>query len=396
MLYRDFKGKRLSLLAFGAMRLPKGEDESNGGVDVKKVEEMVAYAIKNGVNYFDTAYPYHKGESERIMGKVLGKYPRDSFYLATKYPGHQISESYDPAATFEEQLEKCQVDYFDFYLLHNICERSLPTYKDERWKIVDYFIEQRRRGRIKHLGFSSHASLEGLKDILELYGNELEFCQIQINYLDWTLQNAKEKLELLSEYNIPVWAMEPVRGGKLANLPQMMEEKLKNARADETTAAWAFRFLQGLPGMTVILSGMSDMEQMIDNIKTFSDEKPLNADEKKLVMEIAEGLKNSLPCTACNYCREGCPMQLDIPYLISHYNEFRYQPGMNVAMRIEALPEDKQPAACIACGKCSEICPQKIDIPKALKEFADGLSAQPTWADICRQRDEDNRKNKNK
>lgn len=391
MIYRDFRDKKLSLLGFGAMRLPV---TAEGSVDVNTVEKMVEYAIKNGVNYFDTAYPYHGGASERIMGEILKKYPRESFYLATKYPGHQISESYDPAAIFEEQLEKCQVDYFDFYLLHNICENSLSTYEDERWGIVDYFVEQKRLGRIKHLGFSTHAALSGMKEILDKFGDEMEFCQIQLNYLDWTLQQAKEKCELLAKYNIPVWVMEPVRGGKLAKLSESVEAKLRELRPEESTAAWGFRFLQKLSDVKMILSGMSDMDQIIDNVKTFSDEKPLSRLETDLLFEIAEGLKNSLPCTACRYCVEGCPAGLDIPALISEYNEFRYQPGMNIGMRIDSLPQDKKPSACIGCGSCTSICPQKIDIPAAFKAFTEELAKQPSWAQICKERDEANKRNK--
>ncbi len=392
MLYRDFKGKKLSLLGFGAMRLPQSKDGTNGGVDVAQVEEMIGAAFENGINYFDTAYPYHKGESERIMGRILSQYPRDQYYLATKYPGHQVSDCYNPAAVFEEQLEKCRVDHFDFYLLHNVCERSLPTYRDERWKIVEYFTEQRKKGRITHLGFSSHAALEGLEEILDLFGNEMEFCQIQINYLDWSLQKAAEKYELLTRRNISVWGMEPVRGGKLANLPAEMANALQARRPEESAAAWGFRFLQGLPGMTVILSGMSNLSQLLDNVKTFSEEKPLTTEEQQLLFHIADTLKNALPCTGCNYCRDGCPKQLDIPYLISQYNEFKFQPGMNIGMRMDALPEEKRPGACIACGRCSAVCPQKIEIPEAMAAFAKGLAEQPSWDEICRQREEDNRR----
>lgn len=394
MIFRDFEDKKLSLLGFGAMRLPSKMECETKVVDVELTEKMVDYAIANGVNYFDTAYPYHGGKSETIMGEILKKYPRDSFYLATKYPGHQISESYDPAAIFEEQLEKCQVEYFDFYLLHNICESSIATYEDERWDIIGYFKEQKRLGRIKHLGFSTHANMPCLTDFLEKYGDIMEFCQIQLNYLDWTLQQGKEKCELLNSYNIPIWVMEPVRGGKLAKLSDHMEAELNVLRAGESTASWAFRFLQNIPGVTMILSGMSDMNQVIDNVKTFTENKPLSEEENKMLLNIAEGLKNSLPCTACGYCMDGCPAGLDIPYLINEYNQFRYQPGMNIGMRIDALAEDKKPSACMECGSCVAICPQKINIPEALKTFDSELAKQPTWAQICKERDEANKKNK--
>lgn len=386
MIYRDFQDKKLSLLGFGAMRLPTRED---GSVDEEMVRDMTKYAIDKGVNYFDTAFPYHGGHSEIVMGKVLGEYPRDSYYLATKYPGHQISSSYNPAEIFEEQLKKCGVDYFDFYLLHNVYENSMDVYLDPKWGIVDYFKEQKRLGRIKHLGFSTHAQLKGLEQFLDVCGDDMEFCQIQLNYLDWTLQDAKGKYELLTERGIPVFVMEPVRGGKLASLEDEDEARLKNLRPEESIPAWAFRFLQGLPNVKMVLSGMSNMEQMVDNVKTFTEEKPLSNQENDLLLEIAEGMKNSIPCTACKYCTSGCPMGLDIPGFISTYNEIRVAAVVNSVMHIQAMPKDKQPSACIACGKCSQICPQGIDIPQVMKEFSEALDKIPSWADICRQREEE-------
>ncbi len=389
MIYRDFQDKKLSLLGFGAMRLPTRED---GSVDEEFVKDMTKYAMDNGVNYFDTAFPYHGGHSEVIMGKVLGEYPRDSYYLATKYPGHQISSSYNPAEIFEEQLRKCGVDYFDFYLLHNVYENSMDVYLDPKWGIIDYFKEQKRLGRIKHLGFSTHAKLEGLEQFLDACGEDMEFCQIQLNYLDWTLQDAKGKYELLTERGIPVFVMEPVRGGKLASLDAHNETKLKDLRPDESIPAWGFRFLQGLPNVKMVLSGMSNMEQMVDNVKTFTEEKLLSDRETDLLLEIAESMKNSIPCTACKYCTSGCPMGLDIPGLIATYNEIRFAPVVNSVMHLQAMSADKQPSACIACGKCSQICPQGIDIPQVMKDFAEALDKIPKWADICCQREEEAKK----
>ena len=385
MIYRDFQDKKLSALGFGTMRLPVNGDV----IDDAQVKEMVAYAISHGVNYFDTAYPYHGGESERAIGKALKDYPRESFYLADKYPGHQISsKGYNPAEIFEEQLEKCGVEYFDFYLLHNVNENSIKTYMDPQWGILDYFKEQKRLGRIKHLGFSSHGDIPNLKEFLEYCGEDMEFCQIQLNYLDWTLQNAKAKYELLTEHNIPVWVMEPVRGGKLAVLSEEITVKLKENRPEESSAAWGFRFLMGLPNVTMVLSGMSNLEQMEDNVKTLSADKALSEEEKALLFEIAEGMKNSIPCTACRYCCEGCPMGLDIPMLLSLYNELRFAQSMNISMRVEALPEDKRPSACIGCGKCAKSCPQNINIPQAMKDFAAAIEKMPSWAEVCKQREE--------
>lgn len=334
--------------------------------------------------------------SERIIGRILKEYPRDSWFLATKYPGHQISSSYDPAAVFEEQLQKCQVEYFDFYLLHNVYENSIRTYCDPRWGIIDYFVRQKKEGRIRHLGFSSHGTVENLREFLDGYGDQMEFCQIQLNYLDWSLQDARAKYELLTQRGIPVWVMEPVRGGRLAGLSEEDEAKLKAARPEESVAAWAFRWLQGLPNVRMILSGMSNMEQMQDNVKTFEERKPLTQQETELLYEIAEGMKNSVPCTGCRYCCDGCPMGLDIPGLLAACNEVRFSPNVNVAMRMEAVPEEKQPSACIGCGKCARVCPQNIDIPAVLQEFSETLKTLPSWAEICRQREEAQNKNREK
>ena len=387
MIYRDFQGEKLSALGFGTMRLPLIPGGGDTDIDRTRLDEMVDYAIANGINYFDTAYPYHGSCSELAVGRSLSRYPRDKFNLATKYPGHQISDSYDPAAVFEDQLRKCRVEYFDFYLMHNVNENSIKTYNDPKWGIVEYFIEQKKLGRIRHLGFSAHGSVENMREYLEKWGEHMEFCQIQLNYLDWTLQDAKGKCELLKQWNIPVWVMEPVRGGKLAKLDAASEAKLMSLRPDESIPAWCFRWLQTVPQPMMVLSGMSDLEQMKDNVKTFSEHKPLSDEETELLYAIAEGMKNTLPCTGCRYCCEGCPMGLDIPFLISLCNDMRVAKSVNIPARYESLPEEKKASACIGCGKCRAICPQKIDVPAAMVELAQKMSATKTWAEICRERE---------
>ena len=393
MIIKKFKDKDLSLLGFGTMRLPLKED---GTIDEVQVEQMVAYAMENGVNYFDTAYPYHDGESERVIGRILSQYPRESYFLADKFPGHQIFDDYTPERFFEEQLERCQVEYFDFYLLHNVYERSINTYKNPDWKIVDYLMEQKRNGRIKHLGFSTHGSREIMKEIIDYCQGELEFCLIQLNYLDWTLQGAKEKYDMLTEMGIPVWVMEPVRGGKLAKLSDEQEAFLRILRPEESTPAWAFRFLQDLPNVHMVLSGMSAMEHMKDNVETFKEYRPLSEEEKQFLFDVAEGMKTSVPCTSCQYCVAGCPKRLNIPMLISIYNELKFVPTVNASMRIEAMEEDKKPTACIACEKCSRMCPQGIHIPEIMKELPDLMAKLPTWAEVSRLREEAQERNRNK
>ncbi len=384
MIYKDFHGKKLSRLAFGTMRLPL----IDGKIDEKQTFEMVDLALDSGVNYFDTAYPYHGGMSEIVVGKALARHDRDSFYLATKFPGHQISSSYDPKAIFEEQLNKCGVERFDFYLLHNVYENSINVYKDEKWKILDYFLEQKRNGRIGHLGFSTHGGLNIIKDFLDYCDGKMEFCQIQLNYLDWGLQNAKAKYELITSYGLPVWVMEPIRGGRLAKLDAMSEAEMKAARPDDSVASWALRWLMSLSGVTTILSGMSDLAQMKDNIKTFNREDTLSDDERAIIERAVSRMQNSVPCTSCRYCCDGCPAGLDIPMLLSIYNDIKFSPSVNTSMRLDVLPKEKLPSACLKCGKCSRVCPQKIDIPSALAHLTDELSKMPKWADISREREE--------
>ncbi len=391
MIYKDFHDKKLSRLAFGTMRLPL----IDGKIDEKQTFDMVDLAISSGVNYFDTAYPYHGGMSEIVVGKALKRHPRDSFYLATKFPGHQISSTYNAKEIFEEQLEKCGVDHFDFYLLHNVYENSINVYKDEKWKILDYFLEQKRNGRIGHLGFSTHGGLDIIKDFLDYCDGQMEFCQIQLNYLDWSLQNAKAKYELITSYGIPVWVMEPVRGGRLAKLDEKTEAELKAARPDDSIASWALRWLMSLDGVTTILSGMSDMAQMRDNLKTFEKNDPLSESEAEIINRAVSRMQNSIPCTSCRYCCDGCPAGLDIPMLLSIYNDIRFSPSVNTSMRLDVLPHEKLPSACLKCGKCARVCPQKIDIPSALSALTEALSKMPKWADISREREEAAKKLKN-
>jgi len=385
MIYTAFQDKTLSLLGMGGMRFPTLE---NGQVDEIQTEKMIASAIENGVNYFDTAWTYHGGQSEVVLGKLLKKFPKEKWYLADKYPGHNIASTYNPAKTFETQLARCGTDRFDFYLLHNIYENSLDVYLDPKWGMVDYFIEQKKNGRVGHLGFSTHGSPEVIRKFLDAYGEHMEFCQIQLNWLDWTLQDAKKKVELLNEYHIPVWVMEPVRGGKLASLDAEDEKILKSLRPEESIPAWSFRFLQDIPGVQMVLSGMSDMAQLTDNLKTFESAKPLNASEKEALLKIAEGMKDSVPCTACRYCTEKCPLSLDIPLLLSIYNEIRFSANVSVGMRLEGLPFEKTSAACLSCGACAKMCPQLIDIPGALRDLTERLKDIPKWTEICRAREE--------
>ena len=372
MVYKEFQNLKLSALGLGAMRLPV-IDGDDAKIDEPAAEEMVAYAMEHGVNYYDTAWGYHNGNSELVIGKALSKYPREKFYLATKFPGYDLSNMDKVEEIFEKQLEKCRVDYFDFYLFHNVCEMNIDAYLDDaKYGIYTYLKKQKENGRIRHLGFSAHGSYEVMKRFLDAYGKDMEFCQIQLNWLDWSFQDAKAKVDLLKEHNIPVWVMEPLRGGKLASLSEDAEAKLSALRPREKTPAWAFRFLQAVEGVTMVLSGMSDLRQMEENIETFETDQPLDQQEWDTLQGIADEMlkKGNLPCTACHYCVSHCPQELDIPRLLELYNEHCFTGGGFLApMALMAIPQEKQPGACLGCRSCEAVCPQQIKISEAMSDF---------------------------
>ena len=375
MIYKEFKGKKLSALGMGTMRLPV-IDGKNDVIDEAATAEMFDYAIEKGINYFDTAWGYHDGQSELVVGKLLKKYPRDSFYVATKFPGYDASNMNKVEEIFEKQLEKTGMEYFDFYLFHNVCELNIDGYLDEKYGIFDYLMKQKENGRIKHLGFSTHGSYDTVKRFLNAYGEHMEFCQIQLNYIDYEFQNAKAKLDLLKEYDIPVWVMEPVRGGMLAKLDNEYEARLKLKRPDEAVVAWAFRYLQTIPQVVVTLSGMSNFEQLKDNIDTYESNKPLSDEEYGELMSVAKDMvaKIALPCTACRYCTTHCPKGLNIPEIIDIYNEHIFTGGGFLAgFAVEAMPEEKRPHACVGCKQCEAVCPQGIKISEMMKDFVDKL-----------------------
>ena len=372
MIYKQFQNLKLSALGFGCMRLP-----TIGGDDAKPNEEetakLVAKAMEAGVNYYDTAWGYHAGNSELVMGRILKQYPRNSFFLATKFPGYDLSNMDKVEEIFDKQLEKCQVDYFDFYLFHNVCEMNIDAYLDPKYHIYESLMARKKAGQIKHLGFSAHGDLDTMRRFLEAYGRDMEFCQIQLNWLDWGFQDARGKVELLNEWNIPVWVMEPLRGGKLAKLSDEYAAKLQELRPNENIPAWAFRFVQSVPTVTMVLSGMSTMDQVEGNLNTFSEEKPLSEEERRTLLAVADSMtgRTSVPCTACRYCTTHCPQGLDIPMLLELYNEHSFTGGGFIApMRIAQLPAEKRPSACVGCRSCEAVCPQQIKISEALADFA--------------------------
>ncbi len=371
MIYRKFQDLQLSGLGLGMMRLPVLDGDDNT-VDEAKTAEMIDFCLQSGINYFDTAWGYHGGNSELAAGKILSRYPRESYYLASKFPGYDLSNMDKVEEIFEKQLEKCRTPYFDFYLFHNVYEGNIDAYLDPRYGILDYLLKQKANGRIRHLGFSAHGSIDVIKRFLDAYGQHMEFGQLQLNYMDWHFQNAQEKAELLTKSGIPVWVMEPLRGGKLAAASQELTEKMHSLRPSETVPGWAFRFLQSIPGVTVVLSGMSTMEQLQANIATYEADAPLTQEEfRTLVNSMDEEVKKAgLPCTACHYCTSHCPKKLPIPELIALYNEHKATGGGFIApMAVGSMPQEKRPANCVGCRSCEQVCPQQIKISEMMADF---------------------------
>ena len=350
MIYKDFRGKELSLYGMGAMRLPV-VDGDDSRIDEAATFEMVDYAIEHGVNYFDTAWGYHGGNSETVIGKALSRHPREEYYLADKFPGYDLSNMDKVEEIFEEQLRKCGVDHFDFYLFHNVCELNIDAYLDPKYGIHDYLMEQKRNGRITHLGFSVHGSYDVMKRFLDAYGEDMEFCQVQLNYVDWGFQDAKAKVELLRSMGIPCWVMEPVRGGRLANLSDAETEVLRGMRP--------------IPEVTVILSGASDLEQMSQNIEICGQDRPLEGKEMENLLALGRSMVDAkaAPCTACKYCLSHCPKGIDIPRMIELYNEHVFTGGGFIApMALAAVPQDRQPSASVA-GSARRCAPRASTSP---------------------------------
>lgn len=369
----------ISLLGFGCMRFPTVQNEEKKRViDMDKSRELVDYAYSHGINYYDTAYIYHGGASEHAIGTLLKKYPRESFYLADKMPSWLIKSKERAVEIFQEQLDRCQVEYFDYYLLHSLGDRNAYDKVYEEMGVYDYLVEEKAKGRIKRLGFSFHGSLDFFKYVISKH--DWDFVQIQLNYLDWEAQQAKELYQILEERNIPCIIMEPLRGGALAKLTPDAEVLLKEADPKATVASWAFRYAGSLPGVLTVLSGMTHMDHLVDNVKTYTNFKPLTAKEQKtLAAALAEFLKfEQIPCTKCRYCMP-CPYGVDIPLVFSTYNKCVTESNMpdmkgprdskfNKKKRAflntynTDVPDNAQAHRCIECGKCVPLCPQKINI----------------------------------
>ena len=369
---RRYKNTQLTLplLGFGMMRLPRVKAQGPE-IDLAETEKMFRAALEAGVNYFDTAYFYHNGLSEKCVAEVLGKFPRDSYYLADKLPVRSLRREEDVERIWNEQLKKCNVDYFDFYLLHNLNRDRWEDVK--RFKVYEFLKARQKEGKIRKLGFSFHDEPEVLRTIASAH--EWDFAQIQLNYLDWTLYRSKEQYEILTRLGIPVVVMEPLRGGALASLNDEATRIFKAAAPEASVASWAFRYAGSLPNVICVLSGMTKMEHLRDNIRTFTDFKPLD-DKDRATIEAALAAyrkTGAIPCTACRYCTP-CPVGVDIPRIFGLYNHYKVTGNyMQFRMIYDKLTEDERASACIGCGSCLKKCPQKIDIPAELKKIDDEL-----------------------
>ena len=360
-------------LGFGLMRLPVLGSDDN--IDLEQVNRMVDHFLEQGFTYFDTAYPYHQGFSERaVKSALVERHPRESFLLADKMPVFKIKAPEDAPAAFEEQLERTGAGYFDFYLLHAMGADRMKTVKE--CKVWEYLLGEKAKGRIRRLGFSFHDSPEVLDSMLtEL--PEAEFVQLQINYADWEDEEVQSRrcYEVAQKHGKPVIVMEPIRGGSLASEKAVFAPLLKEAAPEASLASWALRYVASLPGVAVILSGMSTLEQVEQNTELFNTMNPLTDPEQAILVQAADMLQKAgtIPCTGCKYCVEGCPAQIDIPSILDLLNEYtRFGALQNAKRSYGFRTRDKGLAsACVGCGQCLDVCPQHIESALYMEKAAE-------------------------
>jgi|LSQX01.1.fsa_nt_gb predicted aldo/keto reductase-like oxidoreductase len=365
--YRKWYDKdiKTSLLGFGAMRLKT----IDGEIDEQKALKLFDYAYHNGVNYFDTAMPYTDGKNEAFVGKALKRYPRNSFYLATKLTLRLFESRKEVEELIDKQLETLQTEYIDMYLLHAMNKERLQKVKE--WEIIPLLEKWKAAGKIRYIGFSFHDDYDAFKELLDLY--DWDFAQIQLNYLDTEIQQGIQGYYDLEERRIPVVIMEPIKGGKLAKFNGEIEKIFKD-HSDASIASWALRWVGSLPGVKVILSGMNELEQVIDNVNTFKEFKPLSKEEFEIIANVKNVLQDfkAVGCTNCKYCLP-CTVNIDIPAYFSLYNNHRMFANEELT-RHEAKHVKEKSALfteCIECGQCVEACPQGIDIPNELKKLGE-------------------------
>ncbi len=374
MIYNDFKGLMISDLGFDTKRLPI-IDECNADIDEERSEELIDYALSHGVNYFDTASNFHEGKAAPFLGKVLSKHPRDSYFIANKFPGYALKNMSEVEDIFERQLEECRVDFFDFYLLQNVDEVSVDAYLSPSNKVMQYLLLQKEKGRIRHLGIHTNGKIRAIERFLRRYGDGIEFAQMQLNYLDWSLIGAKDRLEFLRQNSLPIWATGPLRNGQLTKLEKTYEDTLKCFRPQETTVGWAYRFVQSTAAVKTIISGFTDLDQLKSDIALFEgDVRLLNGKEAAILLSIVEDAlsRKLINCTTCRNCTEYCYHRLDIPMLIDLYNEYKLTQSVEFITRPwSTIPEDKRPSKCLGCGACEKVCPQEIKVSEIMKELSE-------------------------
>ena len=363
---RPYRGTDLTLplLGFGLMRLP----QKGGRIDRPIAEAMVAQAMSAGCNYFDTAYMYHDGDSERFVGDVLSKYPRDSYFLTSKMPLAQLTQEADIPRIFDEQLERTKAGYFDFYFMHWVNAAHWELAK--RLHVLEFMKQQQKAGKIRRIGFSYHGEPEILEAVAQAHPWDL--VQIQLNYLDWDLCRSAEQYEVLTRLGIPVAIMEPLKGGALVNLTPEARAILAKANPRVSAASWGLRYAASPSNVQIVLSGMSTPEQMADNLRTFSPLTPLSDGERQAIAEALAVYRRSgaVPCTACRYCAP-CPLGVDIPRNLALHNQLKSGLALfHVKLVYDAMQERQRAAACVGCGACLKKCPQKIDIPRHMGDIA--------------------------
>lgn len=382
-------GNEISLLGFGCMRLPKlGPERSN--VDFEKSHRLVAYCVERGITYFDTAYYYHDGVSEPVLGGALAPYPRHSYFLADKMPLWLVKDPDHARSMFDEQCARCKTDYFDYYLCHGL-GKSEEEFREGYIEsgLFDHLLSLKKQGRIRNLGFSFHGSPRVMEYLLRQY--DWDIAQIQCNYLDWDIQHAGTLHALLREKDVPCLIMEPLRGGNLATLTPESAALLREAAPEKSVASWGMRFAASLPGVLCVLSGMNAPEQVDDNVATFSPLQPLNDAEREILALAAERYirTGSVPCTGCGYCMD-CPSGVDIPLLFRLLNDHSCSLTLPVSQASQyafnrhardfhqacaTLPPEKLAANCTACGCCEARCPQAIPIARRMREITAILTA---------------------
>ncbi len=371
MEYRTIKtlGETVSLLGFGAMRLPK-DGPGEGDIDFDAAKAMLDEALADGVNYIDTAYVYHGGASESFLGKALAGRPRESYKLATKLPMYKVECAEDAEHIFNEQLERLQTDYIDFYLLHSLTSDSWQKVLD--LDLYGFLARRKAEGKIRHLGFSFHDEPEYLEQFCSAF--QWDFVQIQLNYLDWTLYKSKEQYEVLQKHGLPIIIMEPVRGGMLANVGGEALEPLQKARPGVSAASWAIRYAASFPEVMTVLSGMSTMAQVKDNVATLSPFEPLTGSDRAVLDVALTALKRTaaVPCTGCRYCMP-CPGGVSIPDVFWTYNGSLLVGGEEAFQaQYRFMDDSEKPTNCTECGACESVCPQHLPIPRLLKEIDGG------------------------